>query len=57
LATIWSANVVFPEDSGPYISMILPRGTPPMPSAMSSEGAPVGIAATSTRFTFAELHD
>ena len=26
-------TVVFPELSGPYISIILPRGTPPMPSA------------------------
>src|SRR3989339_2023033 len=51
LATIWRASVVFPDDSGPYISMILPRGTPPIPSAKSRDGAPVGIAATSTLFT------
>lgn len=34
------ATVVLPEDSGPYISMILPRGMPPMPSATSSADSP-----------------
>ena len=29
--------MVLPEDSGPYISVILPRGIPPIPSAKSSE--------------------
>ena len=28
-ATIWSATVVLPLDSGPYTSMILPLGIPP----------------------------
>src|ERR671934_2685719 len=41
-------SVVFPEDSGPKISTIRPRGTPPTPSARSSESAPVGIASTWT---------
>ena len=40
-----SASVVFPDDSGPYISTILPRGNPP-PSAMSSVIAPLGNVAT-----------
>ena len=39
-------SVVLPEDSGPKTSTIRPRGTPPIPSARSSESAPVGIAAT-----------
>ena len=30
-----------PEDSGPKISTTRPRGRPPMPSATSSESAPV----------------
>ena len=42
-AMIVRASVVFPEDSGPYISTTLPRGTPPIPSAMSSDIAPVEI--------------
>ena len=41
-------SVVLPEDSGPNTSTMRPRGTPPMPSARSSESAPVGIAATRT---------
>ena len=41
-------SVVLPEDSGPKTSTMRPRGTPPMPSARSSESAPVGIAATRT---------
>ena len=39
-------SVVLPEDSGPKTSTMRPRGTPPMPSARSSESAPVGIAST-----------
>ena len=38
--------VVLPEDSGPYISTILPRGIPPSPSAISRLKAPVGIVST-----------
>ena len=38
-------SVVLPEDSGPKTSTIRPRGMPPIPSARSSESAPVGIAA------------
>ena len=35
-------NVVFPEDSGPYISITLPLGYPPTPSAKSR---PIELAA------------
>src|ERR1700744_481222 len=45
-AMMWLTNVVFPEDSGPKISTIRPRGTPPMPSARSRASEPVGIEAT-----------
>src|SRR3954451_19056636 len=41
-------SVVLPEDSGPKISTMRPRGTPPMPSARSRDSAPVGIALTFT---------
>src|SRR3984957_2753972 len=41
-------SVVLPEDSGPNTSRIGPLGTPPMPSAKSSDSAPVGIASTRT---------
>src|SRR5512137_3068094 len=34
--------VVLPDDSGPKISMMRPRGMPPTPSAMSSASEPVG---------------
>ena len=47
-AMMWLTSVVFPEDSGPKISTIRPRGTPPMPSARSSAREPVGIASTLT---------
>src|SRR5215217_1858863 len=40
------ARVVLPLDSGPKISTMRPRGTPPTPSARSSARAPVGIEAT-----------
>ena len=33
--------MVLPEDSGPKISVTLPRGKPPMPSATSRASAPV----------------
>ena len=42
-AIIWRVNVVLPEDSGPYISVTLPLGIPPMPNAMSSPRDPVDI--------------
>ena len=42
------ANVVLPELSGPYISIILPLGTPPIPKAKSNANDPVGIASTFT---------
>ena len=41
-------SVVLPDDSGPKISTIRPRGIPPMPNARSSDNAPVGIASTLT---------
>src|SRR5581483_10616513 len=41
-------SVVLPEDSGPKTSTIRPRGTPPIPSAKSSDSAPVGIASQRT---------
>jgi len=40
----WRANVVLPEDSGPYISEILPLGMPPIPKAASRLSEPVEIA-------------
>jgi hypothetical protein len=41
-------SVVLPELSGPKISMMRPRGKPPMPSAQSTPIEPVGMALTST---------
>ena len=46
LAMICNARVVFPEASGPKISVTLPRGSPPIPSAMSRENEPVEIHGT-----------
>ncbi len=43
-AIICNATVVLPDDSGPYISTILPFGTPPIPIAKSNVNAPVEIA-------------
>ncbi len=40
--TCWQI-VVLPDDSGPKISVIRPRGMPPTPSARSSAIEPVGI--------------
>ena len=42
-ATVWSATVVLPEDSGPYTSIILPFGSPPIPTAISRPIDPVDI--------------
>ena len=39
-----NASVVFPDDSGPNTSIILPLGIPPIPNATSKLNAPVGIA-------------
>src|ERR1051326_6127039 len=41
-------SVVLPDDSGPKISTMRPRGKPPTPSARSSDRAPDGMAATLT---------
>ena len=42
-----NANVVLPEDSGPYISIILPLGYPPTPRAISKLNEPLGHTSTS----------
>src|SRR3954468_23158891 len=47
-AMMWYISVVLPDDSGPKTSTMRPRGMPPMPSARSSDSAPVGIALTLT---------
>ena len=44
---VCSVRVVLPEDSGPNISVTLPLGIPPTPSAISSPKDPVDIAGTS----------
>ena len=54
--TCWQ-TVVLPDDSGPKISLIRPRGMPPTPSARSSAMDPVGIESTACRSPGAELHD
>ena len=43
--TCWQ-TVVLPDDSGPKISVIRPRGMPPTPSARSSAIEPVGMVST-----------
>ena len=40
------ATVVLPDDSGPYISIILPLGSPPTPRAKSRVSEPVDTALT-----------
>ena len=47
-AMMWYISVVLPEDSGPKTSTMRPRGTPPIPSARSSDSAPVGTTPTRT---------
>src|SRR5687768_2815779 len=46
--TCWQ-RVVLPDDSGPKISVMRPRGTPPTPIARSSAMEPVGMASTCCR--------
>src|SRR6266536_1531301 len=46
--TCWH-SVVLPDDSGPKISVIRPRGMPPTPRARSSAMDPVGIESTDCR--------
>src|SRR4051812_18558671 len=46
-ATACNVSVVLPDDSGPKISITRPRGSPPTPSARSSDSDPVGITSTS----------
>src|SRR4029079_483744 len=43
--TCWQ-TVVLPLDSGPKISVIRPRGTPPTPKARSNATEPVGMTST-----------
>ncbi len=54
--TCWQ-RVVLPDDSGPKISVIRPRGIPPTPSARSSAIEPVGIDVDLLPLGRAELHD
>ncbi len=54
--TCWQ-TVVLPDDSGPKISVIRPRGMPPTPSARSRAMEPVGMKSTACRSVRAELHD
>src|SRR6516225_12004991 len=51
-ATQCSASVVFPDDSGPYISTTRPFGRPPTPSAMSSPSEPDETVSTSIERSF-----
>src|SRR5216684_3235013 len=51
-ATVWSASVVLPEDSGPKISTTRPRGRPPTPSAMSSPSEPDEMVSMSIERSF-----
>src|SRR6266851_175149 len=44
--------VVLPEDSGPKISQMRPRGKPPIPSAESTAMDPVEITETGTMASF-----
>src|SRR5262245_60804531 len=46
--TCWQ-TVVLPDDSGPKISVIRPRGMPPTPSARSRAMEPVGMDSTCWR--------
>ncbi len=54
--TCWQ-TVVLPDDSGPKISVIRPRGMPPTPSARSRAIEPVGMKSTCWRAGRAQLHD
>ena len=42
-AITWRAIVVFPDDSGPYISTTRPLGKPPIPRAVSRVNDPVDM--------------
>ena len=44
-------RVVFPEDSGPKISITLPLGSPPIPKAISKLKDPVGMLGILTIFS------
>ena len=47
-AIMCNANVVLPDDSGPYTSIILPRGIPPTPNARSRDREPEEKVSTSS---------
>src|SRR5438270_13454976 len=51
-ATVCSASVVLPEDSGPWISTPRPLGRPPTPSAISSPSEPEEMVSTSIERSF-----
>src|ERR1700749_1032549 len=51
-ATVCSASVVLPDDSGPQISTPRPFGRPPTPSAMSSPSEPDDTVSTSMERSF-----
>src|ERR1700710_456328 len=51
-ATVCSASVVLPEDSGRQITTPRPRGGPPTPSAMSSPSEPDEMVSTSIERSF-----
>ena len=46
--------MVLPEDSGPYISVTLPFGMPPIPNAISKPTEPVEIEGIS-RFSLSPI--
>ena len=52
-----SERVVLPDDSGPKISMMRPRGTPPTPRAASTPIEPVEIALIGGELLRPEAHD
>src|ERR1700743_1715875 len=51
-ATVCSASVVLPDDSGPEISTTRPFGRPPTPSAISSPSEPEETVSTSIERSF-----
>ncbi len=51
----WGRARTFPLASGPKTSTTLPRGTPPMPSAASSDREPVGMTPCVSRAAMSSL--
>ena len=56
-AMMWSGASSCRDDSGPKISTMRPRGTPPTPSAMSSASPPVEMASIGRGRLVAQAHD